>query len=62
MCLHDEMVRVQVFVSGIHVWHIRGFLQWHINLALVRTDVFFKSSFGWQTKALIIHERHDCAA
>ena len=59
MCLYGEMVRVRVFASMfgtckgifdvISIWH-----------ASERTHL--QSSFGWQTEALIIEERHDCSA
>ena len=61
MCLYDEMLRTWLFVSAIHVWQVHEYLQWHINLARVRTDVFGESSFEWQRKVLIISKLHGCA-
>lgn len=40
MCLYGGMVRVRVFASFVHVWHMCGYLQWRFDLARVRTDVF----------------------
>ena len=40
MCLYDAMVRVRIFASLNHVWHMRGFLRCHFNLARVRMDVY----------------------
>ena len=39
MCLNGKWCGC-VFASLDHVWHMRGFLQCHFNLARVRTDVF----------------------
>ena len=55
MCLYSEMVRVRVFASIGRVWHMRGSLRCHENLARVQRDAL-------QLKALVIQEHNDCSA
>ena len=59
MCLYDEMVRVWVFASLVHAWHMHRYLQYQFNLARVRTNAFCnRVSIGKRRP----YERHDWSA
>ena len=55
MCLEDEMVRVRVFASSTHIWHMPGVLTIIFNMACA-------IKFRLAKEGLKNDERHDYPA
>ena len=53
MCLHGEMVRVQVFASFIHIWCKRGYSTTMVQLTRVHRK-HLSLAFQIESKAVVM--------